>query len=247
MGRLMMSLQLNEQNPSPAPERLGEESVPPPPFAKWSASNAFDPDSDEFWDEEGVVYEAFVDEGASQRREMLEEEANTLIASGNESRRRRRDQWTDSYEMDRVVTPLPDLWELAHMTRDSESNSPDGAQTETDSATQTAAPHADVLEDEEYEEAFSQLRYRPENVAEGERVNRQPGGALAPTPSPGFPMATISVEMISDVAHRTTSPLPYVTYGNVHVFTPSVHYPTRRTPRVRRESQPAPTSISLMS
>jgi len=240
MGRLMLSLQLNEQNQSPTPERASEDSVPPPSVAKWSASNAFDPDSDEFWDEEGVVFEAFVDEGLSQPREMLEEEAHTLIASGNESRRRRRDHpWTDSYVMDRVVTPLPDLWELAHMTRGSEADSPDGGQTEIDPATRTAPPQillrADEPDDEECEEAFRTL----------DELANEAGAALAPTPSPGFPMATISVEMISDVPHRSTSPRPYVTYGNVHVFTPSVHHPTRTRHR-RRESQPTPTTISLM-
>jgi len=56
-----------------------ETSAPDlPHYEKWSASNAFDPDSEEFWDQE-VVYEAFVDDLSSPELSPSSSEASSDI------------------------------------------------------------------------------------------------------------------------------------------------------------------------
>jgi hypothetical protein len=108
----------------------------------------------------------------------------------------------------------------------------------------------DVRRDWDYDHSLTTRGARLSH-SRAENSQQQPLSAAtprtnAPTPSPGFPTPNISVEMISD-AQRTTSPspIPYITYGDVHVYTPTVHHPNGTRHR-RRESQPAPTSISLM-
>jgi len=253
MGRLMLSILLSEQSEilaaSNTPERLSEESVEPP--AKWSASNAFDPDSEEFWNEDEVVYEVFMDTDATNRRERLEEEAH-LIASGNESRRRRRESpWVT---VDNIFFPETDLSSDSGTRSDGTVAADPNRPLSTViydrlipvRVTSAESMRGDRGEEEEEEEEVDRVMPVRQSRTESHFTSRNVHRAhQIPAPSPGFPTPSISVEMISDASHRSASPLPYVTYGDVHVYTPTVHHPDRTRHR-RRESQPAPTTISLM-
>lgn len=255
MGRLMLSLQLldavnaderPDAQPKIEPADDDCESLISTPIAtvpKWSASNAFDPDSEEFWNRDDVVYEAFVDgdslsstpvdsdeqqeregEGDVERGErerLLEEETNSLVASGNESRRRRRENAWIAFEMDRVVTPLP---------------APDYE------GTGERTPGAQGLQD-------TRRRLLERAAAAIPPPAAQP---VAPEQSQS---QNLSVGMISDVSHRTASPIPYLNYGDVSVYIPSLHHTnsstntnthTPQSRHRRRESQPAPISSTLL-
>lgn len=251
----MLSLQLlseiDDERPSTIPKiEPGIEAEPPmvtATISKWSASNAFDPDSEEFWNGDDVVYEAFVDvnadssddspvseeterENENERERLLEEETNSLVASGNESRRRRRETqnaWMAFGEMDRVVSPAPaPTWTF-----------PDG--------TPFPQPPRRVAEDRTVQE---QAR-TPEEILTAWRAHAAPTVTTTTTTQTASSAQSLSVEMVSDVAHRTTSPLPYFSYGDVSVFIPTTHHstPTPNTSRHRRrESQPAPTTSTLL-
>lgn len=54
-------------------EPIIREPVAPCPYDKWSYINAFDPDSDEFFENDQAVYEAFVDHVAVEQSEDEEE------------------------------------------------------------------------------------------------------------------------------------------------------------------------------
>ncbi|KIJ20977.1 hypothetical protein PAXINDRAFT_178498 [Paxillus involutus ATCC 200175] len=55
------------------------EPEPPLPYEKWSYLNAFDPDSDEFFDDEHAVYEDFIDPGHLAIEEEEEEEERDML------------------------------------------------------------------------------------------------------------------------------------------------------------------------
>ena len=64
------------------------EPESPCPYEKWSYINAFDPDSDEFFENDQAVYEAFVDPVAaehSEDEEEMEERDMVVIRMGNAS------------------------------------------------------------------------------------------------------------------------------------------------------------------
>ncbi|KAL4072806.1 hypothetical protein V8B97DRAFT_1869651 [Scleroderma yunnanense] len=62
------------------------DPAPPCPYEKWSYINAFDPDSDEFFDNEHAVYEDFVDPvDTTTRSEDEDEERDVLVVSDRPS------------------------------------------------------------------------------------------------------------------------------------------------------------------
>jgi len=252
----MLSLQLlngiDDERTSTHPKIEPETPTVTATISKWSASNAFDPDSEEFWNGDDVVYEAFVDvtgdssddspvseeterENEQERERLLEEETNSLVASGNESRRRRRETqnaWIAYADMDRVVSPAPAAgppWTY-----------PDG--TPFPVASGRMAGNRPIQE---------QVRALEESLA-ARRAHAAPTVTTTTTQTASSAQSqgqNLGVEMMSDVAHRTTSPLPYFSYGDVSVFIPATHHstPTPSTSRHRRrESQPAPTTSTLL-
>lgn len=63
-------------------EPIIREPEAPCPYEKWSYINAFDPDSDEFFDNDQAVYEAFVDHVPvehSEDEEEMEEDRDTVV------------------------------------------------------------------------------------------------------------------------------------------------------------------------
>lgn len=63
-------------------EPIIREPEAPLPYEKWSYINAFDPDSDEFFENDQAVYEAFVDHvpvDHSEDEEELEEDRETVV------------------------------------------------------------------------------------------------------------------------------------------------------------------------
>ena len=69
-------------SPSPAPHNI-------PQYDMWSASNAFDPDSDEFLQGQEIVYEAFVDDVSSP--ELSPETSDASSDDGREVSREERE------------------------------------------------------------------------------------------------------------------------------------------------------------
>ncbi|OJA20455.1 hypothetical protein AZE42_06082 [Rhizopogon vesiculosus] len=69
-------------------EPVVREPEPSCPYEKWSYVNAFDPDSDEFFENDQAVYEAFVDHVAAEQSEEeddVEESDMVVIRMGNAS------------------------------------------------------------------------------------------------------------------------------------------------------------------
>lgn len=278
MGRLMLSLllneQINQQQLPTSPEKI-EETVQPQSVPKWSASNAFDPDSDEFWNGEDVVYEAVInpedtivlaEEGTVNDR-MAEEAA--LIATGNESQRRRRREntWED---LDRMLSPLSS-------GSSEEDRVPSVATAGTEANVMepqsTSGSNARVVHVDEYERIpivrvtsiHQELEQDlppssdPSLTTRGARVhalvdpsqqhlsqNRRSNSSLM---IPGYYRATVRADMLSDMPYRTASPLPLPSpysrpngqmRDDVVTSTISLRHSNRPVHR-RRASQPIPT------
>lgn len=312
----MLSLLLNEQNdtnflsnnsngeqlPIIGEEDAGRNVQQLNTVPKWSASNAFDPDSDEFWSGDDVVYEAFIDSNQSEVgspqllaqpraedpatllhtieaaiddadqsiRERLEEEAH-LIASGNESRRRRREQpWTS---METLLTPEPQdaIGEPVAITANGTGAgvvNPRVRMYAENIVTQHIPANGITAEIQRIQEEEPSLTIRgirtlhparitsssiPQQIRPASQpsvhhlsppmlISRYPSLTSNSTSSSPSPPPLQSSELITDVAHRTVSPLPYA---------PVFHRTRTRTPvsrlrQRRRESQPAPSRSIIM-
>ncbi|KZS94538.1 hypothetical protein SISNIDRAFT_484750 [Sistotremastrum niveocremeum HHB9708] len=72
MGRLLLSLTLDA--PPPSVEISTEASQ----YETWSALNAFDPDSEEFYATQDVVYEAFIDDASSPSASSSDDDGSSL-------------------------------------------------------------------------------------------------------------------------------------------------------------------------
>lgn len=69
MGRPIFSASYS----NPAVRTEPEPAPPAIPFAKWTRWNSFDPDSDEFFEDDNAVYEAFLDPADIERRRRRDE------------------------------------------------------------------------------------------------------------------------------------------------------------------------------
>jgi len=277
MGRLMLSLILNEQlGQSTTTQEKVEESVPFP-VAKWSASNAFDPDSDDFWSGNDVVYEAVVDpENPEHPANMdvlsesdersLSEEAH-LIATGNESQRRRRREQTWA-ALDNYINPEPSNLVRTEIGGGYGGNERRGEVHQITRSNRASARRVVRLNELERPVPMIQVsmlsRDRashpsdPSLTTRGAMVHSRSNSSrfLSPVPQFSSPLVrsyfTSPLDMISDLTQRTASPSPIPSVSNRESHddeftqTPSIRHPNR-PPHRRRESQPAPPSISLMS
>ncbi|KAF9240613.1 hypothetical protein BU15DRAFT_87530 [Melanogaster broomeanus] len=110
---------------------------PPCPYEKWSHLNAFDPDSDEFFDDALAVYEDFIDPGHGEQMVGEEERDMLVVRMGNASPISSEGSLSDSDtpmavgDEDPAHLVVDDFHDLTHMD-DSESTLTDPAPSPSD-------------------------------------------------------------------------------------------------------------------
>jgi hypothetical protein len=135
MGRPLFSTLLSQQAPLPEPViRVAEPQATTPTYERWSSLNNFDPDSEDFFAPENVVYEAFLTEAEVEAMRAREREEMQRVRQ-----ERLQDEETQEQQLE-TEQPSAAAQRLAHFRRTSSSRVPTLTTPSADQNQNTTTP-----------------------------------------------------------------------------------------------------------
>lgn len=210
-----------------------------PNYEKWSYLNAFDPDSDEFFDDENTVYEDFVDSIPTVNPEVVEPEDSD-----------------EEEERDMLVVRMGNISPITSDSSLSDNESPLALDVEDSTHLVLDAFHGIREMDEEEEEPAVRVRLATRTLPGDMRWGYQTTESTRPLPRRqlatraafrGGPHRSYSQREVSLAVPAPSAPIPVPTVSrrsptpDEHVL-PSPSTPPRQTPVTHFSMSPPPTS-----
>ena len=226
-------------------EPVVREPEPSCPYQKWSYINSFDPDSDEFFENDQAVYEAFVEHVAVEQSEDDDgaERDMVVIRMGNASPISSEDSLSDRDSPMAVGADDPAQHiARAYRRQIAEADAPVSLATrDISSQVQGETPAESVMinsswDDVEYLDSqpvsISQvdLASHPPNLESRDELPLPPTSAPIPVPAPRYHRSASVEDFPSPSFYHQNSPMTPPRYSAFHRFSPSP--PPTVSPRI---------------
>lgn len=186
--------------------------VKTPTYERWSAVNAFDPDADEFFEGDNVVYEAFLTPEEVDRREQeqrtLEVQTERVQSMRGEFRERFIQTLAAAGETRDMDLQRNAQLERPELVEDDSASSSEGSTSGRASPSQVAADFASHLEARRQEfEPFNSDEELEDQLMASDIPNSRHSISLPGTP-PFVPSLLLDSLLASGVIHEDTITLP---------------------------------------